>query len=152
MSTNPCRKVQEDRDRLCLVVPRHNLEPRSSPSPSGSTAVLGGAGALTQEPESVCLLQIWVFLQNLSGCGPGYPALSVPAGAGLGQKDSRGPCQPHPCCGFSPILYYCHIKTNKQNQQQQKNLPPPHHPTCDTTRSVSLKQNLTQLNTLALLC
>jgi len=44
-----------DGARICSVMSRgsgHSLEPRSSPSPSGSTAVLGSAGALAQGPES----------------------------------------------------------------------------------------------------
>lgn len=33
-------------------------------------------------------------LQKLPGCGAGYPAVGVPAGAG----SSRGPCWPQPAC------------------------------------------------------
>ena len=35
-------------------------------------------------------------LQKTPGYGPGHPALSVPAGAGVGPGGPRGLCQPHP--------------------------------------------------------
>lgn len=62
-----CRKslkggCREHRVKLFWVVPRaassgteHSLEPRSSPSPSGSTAVLGTTGVLTCGLYQSCL-------------------------------------------------------------------------------------------------
>ena len=33
-----------------------------------------------------------------AGCGPGHPALGVPAGEGAGADGSRRPCQPQQFC------------------------------------------------------
>ena len=71
----------------------------------GSTAVLCGPGALAQVAQ-----RLWGLLlgdvQKPPGHGPGPPALGVPAGAGVGQRDAEGPAS----LSFPGVLWYqCNI-------------------------------------------
>ena len=54
-------------------------------------------GALAQAAQRLWGLLLG-DLPEPPGCGPGHPALGVPAGAGAGAEGPRGPCQPQPRC------------------------------------------------------
>jgi len=54
----------------------------------------------------ICLLG---DLPEPPGCGPGHPALGVPAGSGVGAEGPRGPCQPQLSCAsiiFSVLVLF----------------------------------------------
>jgi len=60
--------------------------------------VLCSDGALAQAAQRLWGLLLG-DLPELSGRGPGHPALGVPAEAEAGAEGPRGPCQPQPHCG-----------------------------------------------------
>jgi len=59
--------------------------------------VLCSDGALAQAAQRLWGLLLG-DLPELPGCGPGHPALGVPAGEGAGADGSRRPCQPQQFC------------------------------------------------------
>ena len=84
--------------------PRDLAQTGAEEVPSEHQAALlccAGDRALAQAVQRLCSLFL-EDLQKLPGCGPGHPALGVPAGAGVGPDGRRGPCQHQP--SFNSII------------------------------------------------